>query len=43
MLIAASQMQESEVGDGTNFVVILGASLLENAEELLRMVKLKTF
>lgn len=38
MLVAASQMQEQEVGDGTNTVIILAASLLENAEELIRMV-----
>jgi len=37
MIILASQMQEQEVGDGTNTVMILAASLLENAEELLRM------
>lgn len=39
MIILASQMQEQEVGDGTNLVMILAASLLENAEELLRMVR----
>lgn len=37
MLIFASQMQEQEVGDGTNSVLILASSLLENAEELIRM------
>jgi len=37
MLILASQTQEQEIGDGTNMVMILGASLLENADELLRM------
>lgn len=38
MLIFASQMQEQEVGDGTNSVIILAAALLEHAEELIRMV-----
>lgn len=37
LMIMASQMQESEVGDGTNFVVILCGALLEAAEELLRL------
>uniref|UniRef100_A0A915KDN3 T-complex protein 1 subunit theta n=1 Tax=Romanomermis culicivorax TaxID=13658 RepID=A0A915KDN3_ROMCU len=37
MLIFASQMQDQEVGDGTNTVLILGAALLEHAEELIRM------
>jgi len=37
LLIFASQMQESEVGDGTNFVIIFAAKLLEKAENLLRM------
>lgn len=37
LMILASQMQESEVGDGTNFVVILCGALLEAAEELLRL------
>lgn len=31
-------MQEQEVGDGTNFVIILAGALLQEAEELLRMV-----
>lgn len=39
MLILASQTLEAEVGDGTNAVMILAASLLENADELLRMVR----
>jgi len=38
MLIFASQMQEQEVGDSTNTVIILASSLLEHAEELIRMV-----
>lgn len=37
LMIMASQMQEQEVGDGTNFVVILCGALLEAAEELLRL------
>lgn len=37
LIVLASQMQEMEVGDGTNFVVILAGALLEQAEELLRL------
>ncbi|XP_041350635.1 T-complex protein 1 subunit theta-like [Gigantopelta aegis] len=37
MLVMATQQQEQECGDGTNFVLILAGALLENAEELLRM------
>lgn len=37
LMVLASQMQDSEVGDGTNFVVILSGALLEAAEELLRL------
>lgn len=37
MIVLASQMQEQEVGDGTNFVIILAGALLEHAEELIRM------
>lgn len=37
MLIFASQQQEHEVGDGTNFVVILAGKLLDKAEVLLKM------
>lgn len=37
LMILASQMQEQEVGDGTNFVIILSGALLEAAEDLLRM------
>jgi len=37
LLVLASQQQEVEVGDGTNFVVILAGSLLEGAEKLLRL------
>jgi T-complex protein 1 subunit theta len=38
MMILGSQMQEQEVGDGTNFVIILAGALLEQAEALIRMV-----
>lgn len=37
MIVLASQMQEQEVGDGTNLVVILAGTLLEKAEDLIRM------
>lgn len=37
LLVLASQQQESEIGDGTNFVVIFAGALLESAEELLRL------
>lgn len=37
MIVLAAQMQEQEIGDGTNTVVILAASLLEHASELLNM------
>ncbi|EFX74597.1 hypothetical protein DAPPUDRAFT_226650 [Daphnia pulex] len=37
MMILGSQMQEQEVGDGTNFVIILAGALLEQAEALIRM------
>lgn len=37
LIVLASQMQEMEVGDGTNFVVIFAGALLEHAEELLRL------
>lgn len=37
LMIIGSEMQDSEVGDGTNFVVILAGALLEAAEELLRL------
>lgn len=38
MIILASHQQEHEVGDGTNFVIIVAGKLLEKAEALLRMV-----
>jgi len=37
LLVMATQQQEQECGDGTNFVMIFAGALLENAEELLRM------
>uniref|UniRef100_A0A674KA23 T-complex protein 1 subunit theta n=1 Tax=Terrapene triunguis TaxID=2587831 RepID=A0A674KA23_9SAUR len=37
MIVMASHMQEQEVGDGTNFVLVFAGTLLELAEELLRM------
>jgi len=37
ILVMASQQQEQECGDGTNFVLGFAGALLENAEELLRM------
>ncbi|KAJ7320507.1 hypothetical protein JRQ81_020018 [Phrynocephalus forsythii] len=37
MIVMASHMQEQEVGDGTNFVLVLAGTLLEHAEDLLRM------
>lgn len=37
LVVMASQQQEIEVGDGTNFVVIFAGALLEGAEELLRL------
>ncbi|KAJ1838349.1 T-complex protein 1 subunit theta, partial [Coemansia sp. RSA 2708] len=37
LLVLASQQQEAEAGDGTNYVVILASELLQRAEPLLRM------
>ncbi|KAK6620688.1 T-complex protein 1 subunit theta [Polyplax serrata] len=37
LMILASQMQEQEIGDGTNFVIIFCGALLEAAEDMLRM------
>ena len=36
LMILGSQMQESEVGDATNFVIIFCGALLRQSEELLR-------
>jgi T-complex protein 1 subunit theta len=38
MIVMASQQQEQECGDGTNFVLVFAGALLEEAEELIRMV-----
>jgi T-complex protein 1 subunit theta len=37
LLVLASQQQEHEVGDGTNFVLVFAAELLKKSEGLLRM------
>jgi len=37
MMILGSQMQENEIGDATNFVIILAGQLLKQAEDLIRM------
>lgn len=37
IMVLASQMQEQEIGDGTNFVIILCGALLDAADELLKM------
>jgi len=37
IIVFASEMQEQEVGDGTNFVIIMAGALLEQAEHLLKM------
>ncbi|KAK7494829.1 hypothetical protein BaRGS_00013956 [Batillaria attramentaria] len=37
MLVMAAHQQEQECGDGTNFTLVFGGALMENAEELLRM------
>ncbi|KAJ2711183.1 T-complex protein 1 subunit theta, partial [Coemansia spiralis] len=37
LIVMASQQQEAEAGDGTNYVVILASELLQRAEPLLRM------
>jgi T-complex protein 1 subunit theta len=37
LVVLASQMQEVEVGDGSNSVVILSGELMNQAEELIRM------
>ncbi|CAK9296714.1 unnamed protein product [Gordionus sp. m RMFG-2023] len=36
ILMYASQIQEEEVGDGTNFVLVFAGALLENAKELIK-------
>lgn len=38
IITMASEMQDKEVGDGTNFIIIFAGALLKEAEDLLRMV-----
>ncbi|RMZ82050.1 hypothetical protein DV737_g2169, partial [Chaetothyriales sp. CBS 132003] len=37
LLVMASQQQEAEMGDATNFVIVFAGELLRKAEELIRM------
>jgi len=37
MIVMASEMQEKEIGDGSNFVVCLAGELLSQAQKLIRM------
>ena len=37
MMVMGSKMMEQEVGDGTNFVIVLCGTLLKEAEDLIRM------
>ncbi|ESN94807.1 hypothetical protein HELRODRAFT_186032 [Helobdella robusta] len=37
LIVLASQQQEQECGDGTNFVLVFAGALLNQAEQLLRM------
>ncbi|RMD41660.1 hypothetical protein DV735_g3505, partial [Chaetothyriales sp. CBS 134920] len=37
LLVMASQQQEAEMGDATNFVIIFAGEILKKAEELIRM------
>ncbi|KAJ1732459.1 T-complex protein 1 subunit theta [Coemansia sp. Benny D160-2] len=37
LIVMASQQQEAEAGDGTNYVIIFASELLQKAEALLRM------
>ncbi|KOS16996.1 putative T-complex protein 1 subunit theta [Escovopsis weberi] len=37
LLVMAAQQQEAEMGDATNFVIVLAGELLKKAEDLLRM------
>jgi len=37
IIVKATQQQEAEIGDGTNFVVSFSGELMKNAEDLLRM------
>lgn len=37
MIVLASQMQETEIGDGSNFLIVLAGALLAEAEDLVKM------
>lgn len=37
LLVMASQQQDAEMGDATNFVIVLAGELLKKAEELIRL------
>ncbi|KAK3854846.1 hypothetical protein Pcinc_038701 [Petrolisthes cinctipes] len=37
LMVLASQMQEQEIGDGTNWVIMFAGALLEGAEDLIKM------
>lgn len=37
LMVLASQMQDAEAGDGTNFVIVLAGALLEAADDILRL------
>jgi T-complex protein 1 subunit theta len=37
LIVMAAQMQEREVGDGSNYVIVFAGELLARAEELIRM------
>lgn len=43
IIVLAAQMQEKQIGDNTNTVIILSASFLEQALQLLDMVKSSPF
>lgn len=36
-MVLASEMQEQEVGDGTNWVIMFAGHLLEGAEDLIKI------
>jgi chaperonin GroEL (HSP60 family) len=39
LLVMATQQQEQEAGDATNFVLVFAGALMEHAEDLIRMVR----
>lgn len=43
LMIMGSQMQDAEVGDGTNFVIILAGALLGNVTLLILFCLVKSF